>query len=62
MTTESNVKSRVKALNDYFNIGVGKVPLRQFQAEIKALSEDEKQFLAEGACAVMGWTLSATVA
>ena len=56
MATE--IKTRIKALNDYFNTGDGKVPLRQFSAELAKLSDAEKQELAEGACAVMGWTLS----
>lgn len=58
MTTET--KTRIKALNDYFNQGEGKRPLREFQAEIKKLSDAEKQELAEGACAVMGWTLASS--
>lgn len=50
-------KTVVGALAAYFNEGDGKRPLTEFQAEIKALTPEEKLELAEGACAVMGWTL-----
>jgi len=50
-------KTIIGALAGYFNQGDGKRPLSDFQVEIKALSEDAKRELAEGACKVMGWTL-----
>jgi len=53
----SDTKTIVGALAGYFNEGGGKRPLADFQKEIKALTDAEKQELAEGACKVMGWTL-----
>jgi hypothetical protein len=47
----------LKALAGYFNEGDGKRPLRDFTAEIKALSTEEKQELAEGVVAITGDTL-----
>jgi len=38
----------------YFNAGDGKRSLTEFQAELKALSTDEKRALAEGVCAITG--------
>lgn len=49
----------VKALNNYFNQGEGKVPLSQFAAEVRALSPDEKRELATLAAQAMGDTLKA---
>lgn len=49
--------SAVKALAGYFNVEPRKVPLSEFTKEIKALSPEEKQELAEGVCAITGDTL-----
>jgi hypothetical protein len=59
MTNTSTTKTIITALASYFNEGAGKRPLSDFQKEIKALSDEEKLELAQGACAVMGWTLKA---
>jgi hypothetical protein len=50
--------TRIKALAEYFNSGERKVGLKDFQGEIKALSDAEKTELAQGACDVMGWVLA----
>jgi hypothetical protein len=50
-------KTVTGALAGYFNEGDGKRPLGDFQKELKAMTDEEKLELAEGACAVMGWTL-----
>lgn len=47
----------VKALNEYFNKGENKKPLREFADEIKKLSDDEKRELALGVCEITGDTL-----
>jgi len=52
-----NEKSQTSAIAGYFNAGTAKRPLVDFQKELKALTEDDKRELAEGACAIMGWTL-----
>jgi len=46
--------SALKALTDYFNTGEGKRPMKEWSAEIKALSPEEKQELAEGATLALG--------
>jgi hypothetical protein len=51
------VKSVTALLAAYFNQGEGKRPLSEFQAELKALSADEKLELAQGVCAITGDTL-----
>lgn len=48
----------LKALRDYFNVGEGKRTLGEFQAELKALSTEEKAELAAGAAAAMGKQLA----
>lgn len=48
----------IKALAGYFNQGEGKKSLMEFQKEIKALSPDEKQKLAEGVVAITGDSLA----
>jgi hypothetical protein len=50
-------KTAVKILSEYFNEGEAKKPLREFAAEIKALSDDEKRELSLGVCAITGDTL-----
>lgn len=50
-------KTVLRVLTDYFNVGDGKRPTREWAAEIKALSPDEKRQLAEGVCALTGDTL-----
>ena len=53
--------STVKALNDYFNTdsdGKRIKPISEFNAELKALSPEEKRELAEGAAAAMGKALA----
>lgn len=52
------VKSILKTLTDYFNVGDGKRPLKEWSEEIKALSPDEKKELAEGVCLITGDTFS----
>lgn len=47
-----------KALNNYFNVGDGKVAPTKFLNELKALSTEEKRELAEGVCAITGDELS----
>lgn len=47
----------LKALAEYFNEGAGKRPTRDFAAEVKALNEDEKMELAQGAATILGKTL-----
>jgi hypothetical protein len=39
----------LKALIDYFNEGAGKRPMKDWAAEVKALTPAEKQELAAGA-------------
>jgi len=55
-------KTILKTLTDYFNVGDGKRPTRDWATEIKALSPDEKRELAEGVCAITGDTLVTTPA
>lgn len=50
-------KSAIKLLAEYFNQGDGERPLREFAAEVKALSKDEKRELALGVCEITGDTL-----
>lgn len=47
----------VKALNNYFNTGENKKPLREFAEEIKRLNDAEKTELATLVCNVTGDTL-----
>lgn len=51
----------LKAIAGYFNSkdAENHKPLREFAAEIKALSDAEKAELAAGVCAITGETLSA---
>lgn len=49
----------LKALTAYFNTGENKKPLRDFAAELKALTDTEKRELAEGVVAITGDTLPA---
>ncbi len=50
-------KTAIALLAGYFNEGDGKKPLREFQAEVKALSPEEKTELAMGICEITGDTL-----
>lgn len=50
-------KSAIKILAEYFNQGDGERPLREFAAEVRALSKDEKRELALGVCEITGDTL-----
>lgn len=52
-------KSMLKILTDYFNVGDGKVPMKAWSDELKALTPDEKRSLAEGVCAITGDTVAA---
>lgn len=52
-------KTAVAILAGYFNQGDGKRPLRDFQAEVKELSPEEKRDLALGVCEITGDTLKA---
>lgn len=50
----------LKAIADYFNKdadGKSIKPVREFAAEVKALSDAEKLELAQGVCAITGDTL-----
>lgn len=49
----------LKALAKYFNTGENKKPLRDFSAEVKALSDDEKLELGTLAAEAMGDTIKA---
>lgn len=49
----------IKILANYFNTGDGKRPLKDFGQELKALTEEEKNDLALGVCAITGDTLKA---
>lgn len=44
----------INALKTYFNEGEGKRPLPKFTQEIKALTPQERQELAQGVCAITG--------
>ena len=50
-------KGITSILAGYFNAGGGKRSLSEFQAELKALTTDEKRELAEGVCAITGDTI-----
>lgn len=50
-------KGITSILAGYFNTGDGKRSLSAFQAELKALSTEEKRALAEGVCAITGDTI-----
>lgn len=52
-------KTVTAILTGYFNSGEGKRESRLWLAELKALSADEKQSLAEGVCAITGDTIKA---
>lgn len=43
-----------KCLTGYFNTGDGKRESKDWLAELRALSADEKRALAEGVCAITG--------
>lgn len=47
----------LKILTNYFNVGDGKRPLKDWSEEIKALSDPEKKDLTVGVCAITGDTL-----
>lgn len=47
----------LKALANYFNTGANKKPLREFAAEVKALSDEEKAEMGMLAAAAMGQEL-----
>ena len=47
----------LKILTNYFNQGDGKRALREFAAELKELTDDEKRDLALGVCQITGDTL-----
>lgn len=49
--------SVTKALTQYFNEGDGKRPAKDWLAELKQFSPEEKRALALEVCAVNGWTL-----
>ena len=49
--------SIVKALTNFFNVGDGKVPAKEWMGELKALTPAEKQGLAEMVVAATGDTL-----
>lgn len=51
-------KTALKLLTDYFNVGDGKRPLKDWAAEIKALSPEEKHDLAKGITAITGEQLA----
>ena len=46
--------SPLKVLTDYFNVGEGKRPMKEWAAEVKALSTEEKAELAQLAAVAMG--------
>jgi hypothetical protein len=48
-----------KALNAYFNQGEGKRPMKEFAAELKELSKEEKEELARLAAKELGATFTA---
>lgn len=48
------VKRIPTILAGYFNQGDGKVSIRAFAEELKALNDDEKRELALGVCAITG--------
>jgi hypothetical protein len=50
----------LKAIAGYFNAkdAPNHKPLREFAAEVRMLSDEEKQELAEGICAITGDTLA----
>ena len=50
-------KSVLKTLTDYFNTGAGKRSMKDWAAEIKALSAQEKLELARGVAEITGDTL-----
>lgn len=47
-------KGITSILAGYFNAGEGKRALTEFQAELKALTAEEKRELAEGVCKITG--------
>lgn len=49
----------LKALATFFNTGENKKPLKDFAAEVKELSDDEKQELGTLAAEAMGDTIAA---
>lgn len=51
------VKGITSILAGYFNAGEGKRPLTEFQAELKALTAQEKRELAVEVCAITGDTI-----
>lgn len=55
MTTET--KTPLKILTDFFNVGDGKRPLKDWAAEVKALSQAEKDELIAGVTAATGWVV-----
>lgn len=54
----SDTVTPLKALSNFFNTGENKKPLRDFAAELKLLSDDEKLELATLSAAAMGQKLA----
>ncbi len=52
------MKTPIKLLADYFNVGDAKRPTRDFATEIKALTPADKLELVTGVMAVTGETVS----
>jgi hypothetical protein len=50
--------SITKCLTEFFNTGDGKRASKEWLAELKELSTEEKQELAQGVCAITGNTLA----
>lgn len=50
-------KTAIVILTQYFNEGEGKRSNTRWLQELRALSADEKQELAEGVCAITGDTI-----
>lgn len=58
------VVTTLATLSNFFNAkgSANYKPLREFAAEVKALSDEEKRELAEGICAITGDTLKPATA
>lgn len=53
-------KTGLKILTDYFNVGEGKRPTREWADEIRALSAAERTDLVSGVTAITGDTVVTT--
>lgn len=55
---QGGVITQLRALTEFFNVGDGKRVTREWAAEVKALTPDEKTSLCTDIVDVTGWTVT----